>query len=61
MRKYVTKDQNGREVFDVLAYEDDMQMQELARIRDEKEKRKLTSQRIGLKGYVRRLLNHQKQ
>ena len=61
MRKYVTKDQNGREVFDVLAYEDDMQMQELARIRDEKEKRKLTSQRIGLKGYVRRLFNHQKQ
>ena len=33
-KRYITKDPTGREVFDIRAYDDDMQMKELIRMRE---------------------------
>ncbi len=57
-KTYLTKDDLGREVFDVRAYEDDMQMKELARMRKEKEQRRVSSQ--GLKSKIARFFGFQK-
>lgn len=57
-KRYYTKDAYGREVFDVHAYEDDMQMKELARMRKEKEQRRVSSH--GLKDRVARFLGLQR-
>lgn len=58
-RTYLIKDANGREVFDVRAYEDDMQMNELARMRKEKEQRRVSSSQ-SLKSKVARFFGFQK-
>ena len=57
-KRYFRKDASGREVFDVRAYEDDMQMNELARMRKEKEQRRVSSQ--SLKSKIVRFFGFQK-
>ena len=56
--RYYTKDAYGREIFDVRAYEDDAQMNELARMRKEKEQRRVSSQ--SLRSRIARFFGFQK-
>ena len=57
-KRYLTKDAYGHEVFDVQAYEDNEQMNELIRIRKEKEQRRISSQ--SLRSKIARFFGFQK-
>ena len=57
-RRYLTKDAYGHEVFDVQDYEDNEQMNELIRIRKEKEQRWISSQ--SLRSKIARFFGFQK-
>lgn len=57
-KTYLRKDAYGRETFDIRAYDDDMQMKELARMREEKKQRSISSR--GLKNKIARLFGWQK-
>ncbi len=55
---YLKKDKYGNEYFDIHTYEDDEQMSELIRMRQEKEKRKVASH--GVFARLGRIFSRQK-